>query len=284
MNKVKIVVDSTVDLSEELYKKLDLLVLPLNVNFGEETFKDGVDITPDEIYDRVEKTKKLPSTAAISPAAFHDALKPFIDDGYDIVFVGIGSKLSTTCQSLNIASQDFEEGRIFVIDSENLSTGSGLLALKACKARDEGKSAKQIYEEVQSLTKNVSTKFSINKLDYMKKGGRCSSFAAIFASLLHIHPILKMNEGKLQVYKKLRGPLSVTHKDMINELKNDMPNVDLDAIFITHSGMSKQEELDYVYNEVCKIVDKEHVFITRAGCVVSSHCGPDTLRILYIKK
>ena len=282
MNKVQIVVDSTVDLNKEHYEQYGLHVVPLNVNFGEENYRDGVDITPDEVYERVKKDGKLPSTAAISPALFAEEIKSFIDKGMDVVFVGIGSKLSTTFQNLHIACADFSD-HVFPIDSNSLSTGSGLLALKCAKLRDEGKSAKEIQEAVQPLADKLSVKFVLDRLEYMRKGGRCSTFAAIFGTLLRIHPILKMSEGKLIMSKKVRGPIKLAYNDMINELKGDMPNVDLDHVMITHAGMN-DEDLKYLYDEVAKVVDKSRIMVTRAGCVISSHCGYGCVGILYIKK
>lgn len=283
MNKVQIIADSTIDITPEMYEKYNIRMIPLSVNFGEESFKDTVEISPDEIYERVEKGSPLPSTAAIPPAVFKEVLQEYIDKDMDIVFSGIGSKLSTTYQNFLLAASEFPEGRIYAVDSENLSTGTGLLVLKMCKLRDEGKSAKEIAEEVQKLTGKVSTKFVLNKLDYMKKGGRCSAIVALFGHLFHIHPILAMKEGKLLVSKKPRGPMKVAYNEMLDELKNDLPNVDLDHVMLTHSGMD-QDGLNYLYDEMVKLVGKDCISITRAGCVVSSHCGPDTVGILYIKK
>lgn len=282
MNKVQIVVDSTVDLNKEHYEQYGIHVVPLNVNFGEENYRDGVDITPDEVYERVKKDGKLPATAAISPALLAEEIKPFIDKGMDVVFVGIGSKLSTTFQNLHIACADFSD-HVFPIDSNSLSSGSGLLALKCAKLRDEGKSAKEIQEAVQPLADKLSVKFVLDRLEYMRKGGRCSTFAAIFGTLLRIHPILKMSEGKLIMSKKVRGPIKLAYNDMVNELKGDMPNVDLDHVMITHAGMN-DEDLKYLYDEVAKVVDKSRIMVTRAGCVISSHCGYGCVGILYIKK
>lgn len=283
MNKVQIIADSTIDITPEMYEKYNIRMIPLSVNFGEESFKDTVEISPDEIYERVEKGSPLPSTAAIPPAVFKEVLQEYIDKDMDVVFSGIGSKLSTTYQNFLLAASEFPEGRIYAVDSENLSTGTGLLVLKMCKLRDEGKSAKEIAEEVQKLTGKVSTKFVLNKLDYMKKGGRCSAIVALFGHLFHIHPILAMKEGKLLVSKKPRGPMKVAYNEMLDELKNDLPNVDLDHVMLTHSGMD-QDGLNYLYDEMVKLVGKDCISITRAGCVVSSHCGPDTVGILYIKK
>lgn len=283
MRKVKIVADSTVDLTPEQYKDNDIFVMPLSVNFGEETYKDGVDITPDEIYEKVKNGSCLPSTAAIPPQVFAEQLKPFVDDGYDIVFLGIGSKLSTTFQNLHIASEELGKEYIFPVDSSNLSSGTGLLVLKASKLRDEGKSAKEIKEILETLVPKVSAKFVLERLEYMRKGGRCSAMAAIFGTLLHIHPILKMVDGKLIVEKKPRGPMKVAYNEMVKELEEDLPNIDFDNVMITHAGI-EQDRLDYIFNEVSKLVDPKIIRVTRAGCVVSSHCGYGTVGILYIKK
>lgn len=283
MRKVKIVADSTVDLTPELYKSYDILVMPLSVNFGEESYKDGVDITPEQIYEKVKTGSPLPSTAAISPQSFINVLKPIIEEGYDIVFTGIGAKLSTTIQNLHIAMEELPPNTVYPVDSCNLSSGTGLLVLKACKLRDEGKSAKEIADTLENLTSKVSAKFVLERLDFMRKGGRCSAMAAIFGSLLHIHPILKMVDGKLIVEKKPRGPMKMAYKEMVKELTEDLPNIDFDHVMITHAGIEK-ENLDFIYNEVKKLVDPSIIRITQAGCVVSSHCGYGTVGILYIKK
>jgi DegV family protein with EDD domain len=283
MNKVQIIVDSTVDLTPEMYKNLNLRVEPLSVNFGEESFKDGIDINPDEIYARVKKSGVLPSTAAISPETLKSLFEEYINKGMDIVFLGIGSKMSTTFQNVHIASMDLPSGRVFAVDSANLSTGTGLLVLKAVKLRDEGKSAKDIADYLNSIVDKVSAKFVLDKLDYMHKGGRCSGTVALFGHLFHIHPVLKLVDGKIVVEKKVRGPMKAAYNAMIEELKSDLPNVDMDNIMITHSGIP-EEDIKYLFDEVSKLVDKSLIRITRAGCVITSHCGPGTVGILYIKK
>ncbi|MCQ2792949.1 MAG: DegV family protein [Bacilli bacterium] len=282
MNKVKIIVDSTVDLSKELYEKFDMEVIPLGVNFDSENYKDGVTITPDEVYAKVKNGAPLPSTAAVSPQIFEETARKYVEQGYDVIYIGIGSKLSSAFQNYHIGTMDMKD-HAFAIDSENLSSGSGLLAMKAAKLRDEGKSAKEIVELVQPLSKKVSAKFVLDTLDYMKKGGRCSAMAALFGHLLHIHPVLKMVEGKLIVEKKPRGPIRMGYKEMLEELKNDLPNIDMDHIMITHAGVN-DDDLKYLKDEVSKLVDPSIIRVTRAGCVISSHCGYGTIGILYIKK
>ena len=283
MNKVIIIADSTVDLTPELIKKHNIVTVPLIVRFDEEIYYDNETITPDELYEKVKIKGELPKTAAVAPQTFIDLFKPYIDQGCDILFSGIGAKMSSTIQNAIIASNEFPEGRIFVLDSGNLSTGTGLLILKMCKYRDEGKSAKEIFDLVSPLVTKVSAQFAVDTLEYLHKGGRCSGASKIFGTIFHIHPIIKLVDGGMIVYKKPRGAYKAALNELVNEIIGDYPNVDLDHIFVTHSGMD-QNLINYLYEEVSKVVGQDHVYITRAGCVISSHCGPGTIGVLYIKK
>ena len=283
MNKVIIIADSTVDLTPELIKKHNIVTVPLIVRFDEEIYYDNETITPDELYEKVKIKGELPKTAAVAPQTFIELFKPYIDQGCDILFSGIGAKMSSTIQNAIIASNEFPEGRIFVLDSGNLSTGTGLLILKMCKYRDEGKSAKEIFDLVSPLVTKVSAQFAVDTLEYLHKGGRCSGASKIFGTIFHIHPIIKLVDGGMIVYKKPRGAYKAALNELVNEIKGDYPNVDLDHIFVTHSGMDRNL-INYLYEEVSKVVGQDHVYITRAGCVISSHCGPGTIGVLYIKK
>ena len=283
MNKVIIIADSTVDLTPELIKKHNIVTVPLIVRFDEEIYYDNETITPDELYEKVKNKGELPKTAAVAPQTFIELFKPYIDQGCDILFSGIGAKMSSTIQNAIIASNEFPEGRIFVLDSGNLSTGTGLLILKMCKYRDEGKSAKEIFDLVSPLVTKVSAQFAVDTLEYLHKGGRCSGASKIFGTIFHIHPIIKLVDGGMIVYKKPRGAYKAALNELVNEIKGDYPNVDLDHVFVTHSGMD-QNLINYLYEEVSKVVGQDHVYITRAGCVISSHCGPGTIGVLYIKK
>ena len=284
MNKVKIIADSTVDLTPEMYKDNDIVVMPLSVNFGEEVFLDSVTITPDEMYKRIDAGEDLPHTAAIPPQTFEDEFRKWLDQGYDIIFTGIGAKMSTTYQNALIAKNSIEgaEDRIFILDSANLSSGTGLLVLKMCKLRDEGKSAKEIYDTVKEMAPRLSVQFAVDKLDYLHKGGRCSGATKLFGHLFHIHPVIKVVDGGMIVYKKPRGKLSAGIDEQVAELKKDLPNVDMDNIMITDSGVSPEDK-QYFHDEVAQLVDPSVIRHTRAGCVVSCHCGPGTIGVLYIK-
>lgn len=283
MNKVQIICDSTLDITPELYKKYDIDVIPLHVSFGDEDYLDGQNITLEELYKKVKEYGKLPQTAAVSSAIFEEEFKKFIDKGMDVVYVGIGSTLSSAFQSAYIAKQSFPEGRVALIDSKNLSSASAILAIKAAKLRDEGKSAVEIAEEVQKLQPNIVGQFAIEQFEYLYKGGRCSGAAKVMGTLLHIRPFLRVIDGKLVVYKKPRGPMKVAIMEQLKDFKEDLPNVDQTVVFITHTGMA-DGMVDLVKAELGKLVDSNCIVETRAGAVIGSHCGPGTLGILYLKK
>jgi DegV family protein with EDD domain len=287
MNKIKIIADSTVDLSADLVKKYDIDIVPLHVSFaGDDTdYLDGVTIDRNIVYKKVNESGNTPHTGAINVAEFINYFKKYIDEGYDILFTGIGSTMSSTVNNALIASQEFPEGRIEVCDSQNLSTGTGLLVVKMGDLRDEGKNVHEIAEEIRRLVPLVSAKFCINTLTYLYKGGRCSGMTMIVAHMLKIFVVAKVISGKLTVYKKPRGhyikAVDVQIDEFMHDLKND--NIDLSCVFITHSGYMDGED-KYIYDKLSPYVPKGNLHITEAGCVVSSHCGPKTIGILYILK
>ena len=283
MSKIKLIVDSTVDLTPELYKEYDMHVVPLSVNFGEDNYKDGETITRDELYARVKKDKMLPSTAAVSPQTFEEIFRKYLAEGYEIIYVGIGSTLSTCLQSAFIAKNAIDSDKIYLVDSKNLSSASGLLALKAGKMIKEGKSAKEIAEAMEKAVPNVVAQFSVETLDYLHKGGRCSGTAKVIGHLFHVHPHLLVRDGKLIVYKKPRGSMQMAIDGQVEELKNALPNVEMDNIMITDSGVTDVIR-KYFIDQVAKIVDKKVIRPTNAGCVISTHCGPGTIGLLFIKK
>lgn len=282
MRQVKIITDSTADLSQELIDKFDIVTLPLNVVFKDESFEDGVDITTEQLYKRVALTNELPKTAAISPGRFQIEFSKWIDAGYDVLYIGIGSKISGTIQNAHIAKMDLEDDRVYIIDSLNLSSGIALLVLKAKDLRDKGLSAKEIYEEVTKLVPLVRSQFAIKVLDYLHKGGRASGTAALVGKFLRIRPIIKVTDGVLDIYKKPMGTMNKAVTIMLDDYLVQKDNIDLEYVMITHSLADTQVKLmeDYV-NENLK---PENLIISNAGCVISSHCGEGTVGILYIVK
>lgn len=282
MGKVKIFTDSTSDLSKDYIEKNDISIVPLYVNFDEKSYKDGVEIIPDVLYRIVDETNKLPLTSAPSPADFFHAFKPFIDEGRDIVYIGLSSELSSTIQNAVISSQEFPEGRIEIVDSLNLSHGIGLLVLKAADYAREGKTAREIASEIKKSLPKVRTAFVIDTLDYLHKGGRCSAAQSFIGGILKIRPIVKVEEGKLILSEKLRGPRQKALLALFNNVLSDKENINLEKISVI-SSMSA-EDVDFLKKELEGALDIKEVITGDAGCVISSHCGPKTVGIIYMVK
>lgn len=282
MNKVKIIVDSTVDLTEEIYKKYDIDVIPLNINFGEKTYKDGVDIDTPTLFEKVNLIGMLPNTSACSPSSFIECFKKYIDEGMDIIFLGLSSTFSTTYQNAFIAKNEFSKNRIYIIDSKSLSSGTGLLVLKAAKLREEGKSAKEIALQIEKTAPNVVAQFTIEELEYLHKGGRCSGASKIFGHVFHIRPYIKVIDGKMIIYKKPRGPMKVAIDQQLLDVRESLEKIDQSVVIITHS-LIDDDLLEYTKNELGKIVDPNSIIVTTAGCVISAHCGKGCIGILYTK-
>lgn len=279
-NKVIIASDSTCDLSPELIKEYDVKILPLYITFGEDSYKDNIEINLEGLYKKVDELKELPKTAAIPPKDFQSFFKKYVDEGYDIVFITIGSELSATYQNARIASEDFE-GRVFCVDSQNLSTGIGLLVLKACMARDEALSAKEIAERVSEIVPRVKVQFVVETLEYLHKGGRCSGTVRFLSSLLSIKPMIVVREGKMTVGKKFIGSMKKAIGGMVKLFLNDVEHLDPEFVFITHTLAF--DKVGLIKDQI-KDVKIEHVYDTVAGCVIGSHCGRGTIGILYILK
>lgn len=282
MNKVKIIVDSTSDLENDYIKAHDIEVIGLGVNFGEEKYTDRVDITNDMLYQKVNEKGMLPKTSAVPLMVLIDVFQKYIDLCYDIFYTGISVKMSSSNNNALLASKQFPEGRIIVFDSENLSTGIGLQVLKAVELRDQGKSIQEIKDALTIIRPKVRSQFMIETLDYLYKGGRCSSLSFFFGKKLGIKPIIRVKDGAMFVYKKAIGKSIKALNLLLDIFKKDLSNVDLGTVMITSTNASESEK--YLYDELSKIIDPKHIMITHAGCVISSHCGPGTIGILYILK
>ena len=281
MRKIKITCDSTCDLTKELYDRYNVSVISLGVNMGEDSRLDGVNVTPDELYDYVEKTGKLPSTNAISIGSYEDFFKPFVDEGYDVVHINLSSQLSASHQNAKLAADEL--GNIYVVDSLSLSTGSGHLVIMAAEMAAEGKSAQEIKETLDEVKSKLDVSFVLQLLDYLNKGGRCSTLAMLGANLLKLRPEIVMTEGKLGLARKYRGNAEKSIMDYVKGRLEGLEDVDCKRIFITHSGLS-QELLDKVIALVKELQPFEEVYVTRAGSTISCHCGPQCLGVLFVRK
>ncbi len=283
MNPVKIITDSTCDLPLELLAKNDVEMLPLNVTIGGNTYRDIIDIVPSQLFEMAEKFKELPKTSAITPKTFMEEFKKFVDLGFDIIFMGIGSKLSSTYSSASIVAKEFN-GRVFVIDSMNLSSAIGLQVLKLIEFRNAGLSASEIVEKMKDITPKTQCSFAIKTMDYLYKGGRCSGIKYFFGKILRICPIIKMKDCVLNVHKTPRGRFENALDIMIAEFKEAYlaGKVDLGTVTITHA--CSDEYCEYIVKKLSEFIDPKYLLPTYAGCVISSHCGPKCIGILYIEK
>lgn len=280
MSRIKIVADSTCDLSGELIEKYDISIIPLNVIMGDNSYLDGVEITPDELYKWADANKTTPKTAAISFEKAAEVLKPFMDAGDDIIFFGISASMSTTCNVVRLISEDTPYERLFVIDSMNLSTGIGLQVLRAARMASEGKTAEEIVSEIEGARSLVRASFVVDTLTYLARGGRCNAVTALMGNMLKLHPVISVKDGAMGVSKKMRGKIDVVIKKYVEEMKDELLNADPERVFITHSGCS-DELLSAVKDQLAALGHFKEIDITRAGGVVSSHCGPNTLGVLF---
>ena len=282
---IRIITDSTCDLSKELIEKYNIRVIPLHVSFpGDDTqYLDGVNINSEQLYDLAAKLNVLPKTGAVNVVEFIKVFEEELAKGNEIFYVGIGSGLSSSYNNACIAREQFPDSKIVVLDGQNLSTGTGLIVIKAARLVKEGKSLEEIKEICEKAVPLVSAKFCIDRLDYLYKGGRCSGMAMIAAHALKIHPVAKVINNKLVVYKKPRGKYENAVEVQIDEFMHDLDNIDKSCVFITHSGRMDGIEKQ-IYDKISPYLDKENLFITEAGCTICSHCGPKTIGILYILK
>ncbi len=274
---VKITVDSTCDLSRELIEKHDLSVIPLYTVLGDKSFADGFEIQPDDIYDFVSKNGALPKTSAGSVEEYRARFKEYVDAGDKVVHFNISSDMSSSFQNATIAAG--EVGGVHVVDSRNLSTGSGLLVMDAVELRQKGMSAEEIAETLRKKTHLVRASFVVDNLEYLRMGGRCSAVAMLGANLLKIKPRIEVNDGVMGMGGKYRGSYD---KVLIKYVDDVLSATDIDRrrVFVTHTRCDSgvvESVVDYVnkkgmFNEVIE---------TTAGCVITSHCGPNTLGVLF---
>lgn len=277
---VKIVADSTCDLSADLIEKYDITIIPLCIVMGENSYFDGIETTPEEIYKWADANKTTPKTAAVTIDNAASLLKPFMDEGREIVFFGISSQMSTTCNVVRLIGEDAGYNKLHVIDSQSLSTGIGLQVLYAARLSMAGESAASIVEKVEKRRSAVSASFVIDTLTYLSRGGRCNSVTALLANTLKLKPEIVVKDGAMIVAKKYRGQLGSVLLKYVKDQEEALLAADKNCVFITHSGCS--EDIVAPVKEYLESLSYfENIYVTRAGGVVSSHCGPGTLGVLY---
>lgn len=283
MSKVRIVSDSTCDLSPELKEKYDIKVIPLCIIMDDKSYFDMVDVTPAEIFAWADANKTTPKTAAASIENAIDFLKPFQEAGDDVIYIGISEDMSTTCNVLRLAASDLEYDRFFVINSMNLSTGIGLQVLRAADMAAEGKSAEEIVEAISEARVDVRASFVVDTLTYLSRGGRCSQATALLANTLQLKPRIEVKMGKMGVGQKYRGKYGKVILKYVKEMEEALLKSDKKRVFITHTVMD-QGIVDEIKAYLESLQYFDEVLETNAGGVISSHCGPGTLGVLYYEK
>lgn len=279
--KIKILSDSTCDLSKELLEQNDITLIPLTVVKDGKSFSDGIDITPADIFNHVAAGGDLCSTTAINMGEYQDWFAKYASDYDGVLHVNIGSSFSCSYQNACLAAEEFENVR--VIDSQNLSTGQGLVVLEACKLAKECNSLDELHQKVQAFTSRVEASFLLDELKYMVKGGRCSSAAALGANLLNLKPCIEVKDGKMAVVKKYRGNYAKSLASYVKDRIADRDDLDRGTLFVTRTPVT-DECLEAVKNAVDTYADFENIYWTEAGCTVSCHCGPGTLGVLFVRK
>lgn len=281
--KIRIFADSTCDLSPESIEKYNITIVPLCIVLDDKSYYDKIELTPPEIFKWADEHKKTPKTAAITFEYVEKLLRPCMEADEDVIFLGISEDMSTTCNVMRLAAEDFETGRVFVINSQNLSTGIGLQVLRAAEMAAEGMEAEEIVKAIEDTRCDVRASFVVDTLTYLAMGGRCSGATALLANTLKLHPCIEVHDGKMDVEKKYRGKLEKALLHYVKDQEEQLKTADGKRIFITHSGVNK-ETVNEIRTYLESLGKFEEILETTAGGVISSHCGPGTLGILYYAK
>lgn len=279
---IKIISDSTCDLSKELIEKYDIEIIPLFVHMGEKEYRDGVDITPDEIYEWSDENKTTPQTAAPSIEDVMDIIKPYLEEGQDVIMFAVSEDMSSSANIMRLAADELEyDEHVHVINSENLSTGVGHLIIEAAEMIKKGLEVKEILENIENLKPRVRSSFVVDTLTYLHRGGRCSSTTALVGNALKLKPRIAVKDGKMEAGTKYRGKQSRVIMQYVKGMESELLKAKKDRVFITHSGCDS-EVIDAVKSYLESLNVFEEIFVTRAGSVISSHCGAGTLGVLFV--
>ena len=279
--KIKIMSDSTCDLSQELVEKYDIGIVPLIVVKDGQSFSDGVDITPADIFAHVAAGGNLCSTAALGVGEYQEYFAKYASDYDGVLHINISSEFSSSYQNACLAAEEFDNVR--VVDSRNLSTGQGLVVLKACELAQTCENLDQLRNELQEFTSKVEASFLLDQLKYMVKGGRCSAVVALGANLLNLKPCIEVKNGKMSVVKKYRGNYAKCLTNYVKDRLTGRDDLDMGTLFVTRTPVT-DDCLKAVENAVAECDSFENTYWTEAGCTVSCHCGPATLGVLFVRK
>ncbi len=281
---VRVISDSTCDLPKELLERYQVEIIPLCIHMGQKEYKDGVDITPDDIYQWSEEHDSTPKTATPAVEDVERVMKPHIQKGEDMIIFTISGEMSTTVNVIRMIAEDLHYAEhTYVMDSKNLSTGIGLMVLEAAEMAMQGKSLKEIVSVIEALRPYVRSSFVVDTLKFLHRGGRCPATAALVGSIFKIRPQIYVENGKMDAGKKYRGSIDKVIMQYVRDLEPQLLNARPNRVFLTHSGCN-EETIQSVENYLKGLQYFKEILIARAGSVISSHCGPGTLGVIFIEK
>jgi DegV family protein with EDD domain len=280
--RIKITSDSTCDLSKEIIDKYDIGIVPILIIKGDVPYRDGIDITAEDIFAYVESGAGICHTSAINISTYQETFRTFSSEYDAVVHITLSSGISSCYQNAVIAAEEFNN--VIVVDSRNLSTGHGHLVLDAAVMAREGYSAEEIAARLTALAEKVETSFVIDSLMYLHKGGRCSGLAALGANVLKLKPCIEVVGGKMDVGKKYRGNFDKVILQYVTDRLQGRDDIDYRRIFVTHPSGVKKSVVDSVIARLKELGEFEEVIETFAGGTISCHCGPVCLGILFYRK
>ena len=283
MSKIRIMADSTCDLSPELIEEYGITILPLNIVMDDTSYLDGVETNPDAIYEWADSKRTTPKTSAPGIEAAMDFLRSAVDAGDEVCYLGISEQMSATCQVLRLAAEELDYSEhVCVVDSMNLSTGIGLQVLFAAELVQRGCTLSELEQLLKEYRLRVRASFVVDTLTYLQRGGRCSAVTALMGNALKLKPRIAVADGKMGVSKKYRGNQKKTVSDYVKDMEEDLMRAESKRVFITHSGIAGEivEEVKCYLESLGRF---DAIYVTRAGGVISSHCGPGTLGVLFVE-
>lgn len=278
MEKIKIITDSSADLPKKIFEELNIEVLPLLINFGEDSYLDGVEITIDELFKRINEDDVFPNTAQVTPIRFQETYKKYLDEGYKIISIHLSSGMSGTYQSACLAKQSLESDDIYVVDSQSVTSGLGLLAYRAAKLRDEGKTVEEIINDLEENKKYISSSLCFNSLDNLIKGGRISKTVAVVTGMLGIKLILEVKDGLMAVKDKVRGDKRAV-KRIIKDIEDYGYQEGMPVVLINVN-------CDDIYNEIKSYLEEKNseTITTAVGCTVGIHSGNNATGVFFFRE
>ncbi|NLY45354.1 MAG: DegV family protein [Tissierella sp.] len=283
MNKIILSADSICDLNQELTDNYKVKTTPYTIVIDKVMYKDNIDITPPDIYKFYSQSKILPKTTSINVNEYYNYFKPWVDEGYEVIHITLGSVLTSSYNNCTLASNELDG--VYTLDSQNLSVGTGLLVLKAAELIKEGLTAKEVVKELKKHRDKIHMSFILNTLEFLHAGGRCSKVSSLGANVLKIKPVINVDNssGAMSLGNKYRGSLEKSIVKYIRDKISSYDNINTDRIFIVHSGIDNSY-INIAKNTISEMLDFKEIFITTASCTISSHCGPNTLGIAFETK